>query len=70
MDKESRYQLQIIDSNCNDCKHMKRDLSKPPQKGIATPINYGHCTKFDKPVSFIPAVCQIDTQHCFEHRKS
>lgn len=32
-------------------------------------INYGHCQKFDKPVSFIPGVCQIETQKCFIHRK-
>jgi len=32
-------------------------------------INYGHCLKFDKPVSFLPQVCQIETQHCFVHRK-
>ncbi len=32
-------------------------------------LNYGNCTKFDKPVSFIPETCQIDTQKCFEHRK-
>lgn len=32
-------------------------------------INYGHCEKFNKPVSFIPGVCQIDTQKCFVHRK-
>ncbi len=32
-------------------------------------INYGNCTKFDKPVSFLPNTCQIDTQDCFQHRK-
>ena len=32
-------------------------------------INYGHCVKFDKPVSFMPGICQIETQHCFIHRK-
>jgi hypothetical protein len=32
-------------------------------------INYGNCTKFNKPVSFIPDTCQIETQNCFEHRK-
>jgi hypothetical protein len=33
-------------------------------------INYGDCSKLNKPVSFIPNVCQPDTQHCFIHRKS
>lgn len=32
-------------------------------------INYGHCKKFDKPVSFIPVTCQLHTQECFVHRK-
>jgi len=32
-------------------------------------INYGHCTKFDKPVTFLPNTCQIETQHCFVHRR-
>lgn len=31
-------------------------------------INYGHCEKFKKPVSFIPDTCQIETQKCFIHR--
>jgi len=33
-------------------------------------INYGRCTKFDKEVSFIPKTCQLDTQSCFQHRRS
>lgn len=40
---------------------------------VTTPshrINYGQCQKFGKPVSFIPNVCQIETQNCFEHRKA
>lgn len=31
---------------------------------------YGFCTKLSKSVSFIPNTCQIDTQICFEHRRS
>jgi hypothetical protein len=31
---------------------------------------YGFCKKFDlKPIEFIPATCQLETQECFEHRK-
>ena len=33
-------------------------------------IQFGHCAKFNKNVSFIPNICQIDTQECFEHRRS
>ncbi len=32
-------------------------------------IHYGYCDKFKKPVSFIPNVCQVETQECFVHRK-
>lgn len=69
MTKDRIYELQRIDCNCNDCAFMKRDLSRPPKKETPNPINYGHCAKFDKPVSFIPATCQLDTQKCFIHRK-
>ena len=33
-------------------------------------INYGNCSKFNKPVSFIPNTCQLETQKCFIHRKT
>lgn len=32
-------------------------------------LNYGSCSKLNKPVSFIPNTCQLDTQDCFKHRK-
>lgn len=32
-------------------------------------INYGKCLKLGKDVSFLPGVCQLDTQECFKHRK-
>jgi len=82
MDKESRIELQKIDCNCNDCKFMVRDfekyrdydyLYKNSQGKVTHPshrINYGKCTKFNKDVSFIPNVCQLENQECFEHRKS
>lgn len=33
-------------------------------------INFGNCTKLNKQVSFIPNTCQLETQECFEHRRS
>lgn len=33
-------------------------------------VQYGICHKFEKQVSFLPGVCQIETQGCFEHRKT
>lgn len=77
MDKESIIELQKIDCNCNDCKFMVRDIEKfksfdhlySNEKRASYRINYGDCTKFNKPVSFIPGNCQIETQSCFEHRR-
>ena len=66
--KDRLKELQKIDCNCNDCISMVRDMGKFPEKGKPLPINYGYCTKFEKPVTFIPATCQIETQECFTHR--
>lgn len=32
-------------------------------------LQYGKCKKLNKPVSFIPNICQIETQDCFLHRR-
>lgn len=32
-------------------------------------IQYGNCSKLNKPVSFLPNVCMIENQQCFIHRK-
>lgn len=120
MDKESAYELQKIDCNCNNCGYMVRDMeafeesvqlqyrmqknyfeSKKQAKidkalewkdwkndikkhdnimkevakmkfvfdKSAAKIQFGNCSKFNKPVQFIPNVCQLDTQGCFKHRK-
>jgi hypothetical protein len=116
-------ELENIDCNCNECKHLERDFAEfkkweqwnreiqlkvfeaAKEKAIAdaerniqealtpedkrscegllrkalkmkfqfnrdTLISYGRCIRFDKKVSFIPGVCQLETQHCFEHRKA
>jgi hypothetical protein len=81
MDKDSIYELQKIDCNCNDCAYMVRDLERfksfdylhtdktgKKQNGSSR-IHYGHCNKFNKPVNFMPNTCQVDTQQCFKHRK-
>lgn len=70
-------ELEILDANCNDCKFMSRDMVKYKsfnhlhngQEKASHRVNYGNCTKFNKPVSFIPITCQPQTQHCFEHRR-
>ena len=74
-------ELQLIDTNCNDCKYMVRDLAKynsfdslytNSQGKVTRPsyrINYGRCTKLNKDVSFIPNTCMPQNSECFKHRK-
>lgn len=69
MKDSSLYEFQKLNTNCNDCLFMKRDLSKLPKKGIPCPINYGYCEKKNKHVTFIPTHCNIENQQCFKHRK-
>lgn len=33
-------------------------------------IYYANCSKIDKEITFIPNICQLETQLCFEHRKN
>lgn len=70
------YELQLIDCNCNDCKFMVRDFAKLEAHkktfagtGLMDRLSYGNCSHFNKPVTFIPNTCQLDTQQCFKHRK-
>jgi hypothetical protein len=130
MDARSRYQLQCIDANCNDCKHFVRSVQKlqaskqlhrnmdamsirgirryfweEAQKELEssakakdpaikaaklrkyygllkersrvtvdtsykTGLVFGDCTKFNRHIETVPNACQLDTQHCFEHRRA
>ena len=78
MEKDSIIELQKIDCNCNDCKFLQRDFEKRArfdslhegQKNASHRLNYGTCKKLEKEVSFIPNACQLDTQDCFEHRRT
>lgn len=131
MTKESTYELQRIDCNCNDCSYLLRALeiqntvldadkanqqnafdlvkerkikgvqknisnlednrqliknaerkingqkeymkllekSKHGYQGQRKPIQYGICKKFQKSITFIPNITQLETQKCFIHRK-
>jgi hypothetical protein len=76
MTKESIVELQKIDSNCNDCIHMNRDIAKYESfnsryRGTnpSHRILYGHCSLKNIEVSFIANTCQIHTQSCFKHRR-
>jgi hypothetical protein len=37
--------------------------------GHTSKVAYGNCTKLNKPITFIPNLCQLETQECFEHRR-
>lgn len=66
-------ELQKLDCNCNDCKFFVRDIEKYNRevKSVGGYKNqvFGNCDKFNKPVNVIPAICLIETQNCFVHRK-
>lgn len=70
LSKESLYELQRLDCNCNECFFLERDLEQATtQKGKASPVYAGTCKKFEKEITFQPGICQLDTQQCFLHRK-
>ena len=55
MDKESAYLLQKIN---------KHKLFNPQTK-----MFFGTCKYKNIDISFIPDICQLETQKCFRHRK-
>jgi len=58
-------EMQIIDADCNDCRHFKRGaMVKVP--GLK--FFEGHCIKLDKPTRAYPM--QYTGHECFEHRKT
>jgi len=78
-EKQEAIDCQIIDSDCNDCRHFKRTnpeekrwLScmhnrKPSIRLVGMGYFDGHCLKFD-----LPTVAQPNKwtgMECFEHRK-
>jgi hypothetical protein len=74
MDKDSIYELQKIDCNCNNCGYFVRDipltaLHNTNEHIVACKIHYGTCSKFDKPVAEIANIALLHTQNCFTHRK-
>jgi hypothetical protein len=55
--KDEAYECQLIDADCNDCRHFKRHSG-----------NQGTCLKFDKQTSAHAVFCS--GYPCFEHRKT
>lgn len=74
MEKESIYELQKIDCNCNNCIHFIRDIQKTKSlnsnpKIVEFKIHYGYCSKLEKEVGEIANIALLHTQHCFKHRR-
>lgn len=76
MDKESIFELQLIDKNCNDCKFMIRNMEKAKERkqrrkltGKADNYAYGDCSKLNKEVFFSANTCMPENEDCFIHRK-
>lgn len=73
MDKQSLYELQKIDCNCNNCAYFERDIEKTKllntnPKIKANKIHYGKCIALKKEVAEIANICLLHTQICFIHR--
>jgi hypothetical protein len=62
--KAEAYECQIIDADCNDCKHFNRGESLA--SGVSAAWS-GQCLKYDKPVVAYPN--KATGNECFEHRR-
>lgn len=78
--KQEAYDCQLIDADCNDCKHFKRGKLLPPvvsflkrtDSSVAQVTHQpnvfnGHCLKFDRPTLAQPN--KWSGLECFEHRR-
>lgn len=77
--KSEAYDCQVIDADCNDCKHFKRGSIVPHKPEVqaaidsgqcpnfSTEIWNGHCLKFDRPTRAFPK--KWSGLGCFEHRR-
>lgn len=74
LDKDSIFELQKVDANCNNCISFLRDIEKTQRLNTNTHIkqnkvHYGTCSKFCKDVGEIANITLLHTQKCFTHRK-
>ena len=79
-EKAEAMECQIIDADCNDCRHFKRGSILPHKPHIqaaidrgecpnfSTEVWTGHCLKFDRPTFAHPKKWM--GLSCFEHRRS
>jgi hypothetical protein len=68
MAKESAYLLQLVDTNCNDCAHLRRRFGS--EAIAAKPSTfYGDCALKGLRVTFTPMTNMFENAGCFLHRK-
>lgn len=81
-ERQEAIDCQIIDADCNDCKHYQRGKLAPPtisrlhrKDGTIVDVVYqpqifigGYCLKFSKPTSASPN--KWSGLECFEHRRA
>lgn len=76
--KQEAFDCQVVDADCNDCRHFKRgevvrvllsciENGKAGQKLVNTGVITGHCLKFDRPTKAHPN--KWTGWECFEHRR-
>lgn len=79
--RQEAFDCQVIDADCNDCKHYQRGKLAPkvisklhtPDGRIVNVIHQpnvfkdGHCLRFDKPMLAFPN--KWTGRECFEHRR-
>lgn len=71
MDREAAFQLQLVDTNCNDCAHLDRLFGSDAvaaTTGKKATVFYGRCRAKNERVTFAPATCMPCNQRCFRHR--
>lgn len=80
-EKQEAFDCQVIDADCNDCRHYKRgklapkvisDMKTPDGRSVQVThqpnvIIGGHCLKFDRPTLANPN--KWSGWECFEHRR-
>lgn len=58
--RREAYDCQLIDTNCNDCKHLVRG-------GGGSGVFVGRCALKDVAITFMPNACMSENSECFEH---
>lgn len=78
-EKQEAFDCQLIDADCNDCRHFKRgqvekrwlscmENKKPSMRLVNMGFIHGHCLKFDRYTTAQPN--KWSGLECFEHRRA